>query len=153
MTLNCKIISRLSLLLGFGVASTACATPAYGVPSTDFSTRVTGSVVDAEGKPIAGIKVTPHPNGTASEKDCSATTDADGKYSTPVINLFSIRDFPVTATDTDGDLNGGDFGEQSVTVEISGKDFSGQTYQALGYAEKTADFTLQLNTGQDENER
>lgn len=143
---NSKIVSRLSLLLGFGLASTACATPAYGVPSVEFSAKITGSVADAEGNPIEGIVVTPYPNGATTAQGYSGVSDAEGRFSTPVLPLFSLRDLPVKAVDTDGEDNGGDFGERILTVSLSKDDFAGEDYTARGYAVKEANFSLQQKT-------
>ncbi len=95
-------------LVGFSAAPilTAC----YGTPYDDFDpdlayNSIEGYVVDTDMKPIKNIQI---------EAINVCRTDQNGHFLISGVSFYGK--VPLTATDIDGEANGGDFGTESVTV-------------------------------------
>ena len=94
-----KLLVRLFALFGMTLTCVAC----YGVMYTEFNPEfgASGRVVDDAGAPIEGI-----------EARCGGsvtTTDANGRF------YVRSKSPYIVLTDVDGEANGGEFEEKTVT--------------------------------------
>ncbi len=143
-----KIITGLLVLLGFGVTQVSCImygspqSDEYGSPHADF--EIKGRVTDVEGDPVGDIKI------VVSDLDADfqqvelaeGTTDANGDY-VVTGGWYGGLSLMVTATDIDGEANGGEFPSRMQGVEIEKYDYvGGDDSWYLGKVTKTADFIL-----------
>ncbi len=104
-----SIKNILLSLAGFSAAPmlTACYGVPYDEPMEPFDS-VEGFVVTTDMEPIEGIKV-------ETDGATSCLTDKEGHFL--LESSYNFYDAVlVTATDCDGEANGGDFGTQSVVV-------------------------------------
>ena len=100
-----KLLVRLFALFGMTLTCVAC----YGVMYTEFNPEfgASGRVVDDAGVPIEGIEARCGGNVTS--------TDAEGRF-------YVMIDSPyIVLTDVDGEANGGEFEERTITYNSSGK--------------------------------
>jgi hypothetical protein len=94
-----KLLTRLFALFGMTLTCVAC----YGVEYTEFNPEfgASGRVVDDAGTPIEGI-----------EARCGGSvtmTDANGRF------YVSSQSPYIVLTDVDGEANGGEFEEKSIS--------------------------------------
>lgn len=99
-----KLLVRLFALFGMTLTCVAC----YGVGYTEFNSEfgASGRVVDDAGTPIEGIE--------ARCGDIVTTTNADGRF------YVRSKSPYIVLTDVDGEANGGEFLEKSLTFNDSG---------------------------------
>jgi putative lipoprotein (rSAM/lipoprotein system) len=119
MKLNFKLINWLCAtiisLLGFS----ACKAEKeilyeYGSPYADY--KYMGTITDEEGNPIQGIKATliGSSNLVSGNEIAVFTTDKDGKFESEYYNERNTNIYKIDFTDTDGELNGGEFASTSI---------------------------------------
>lgn len=119
MKLNFKLINWLCAtiisLLGFS----ACKAEKeilyeYGSPYADY--KYMGTITDEEGNPIQGIKATliGSSNLVSGNEIAVFTTDKDGKFESEYYNERNTNIYKIDFTDTDGELNGGEFASASI---------------------------------------
>ena len=96
-----RVLTRLFALFGMTLTCVAC----YGVEYTEYreSFSASGRVVDSEGEPITGIKV--------SVANSHTATDESG--------WFFIRGYNtgIYFSDIDGEANGGNFKSRTITAK------------------------------------
>lgn len=87
----------------------------YGTPTADY--KAEGVVTDESGNPIEGIKVMvelqSYLNGSSETK--AVYSGDDGQFITPTYN--NQRILSLTATDIDGEENGGEFEERVINLQ------------------------------------
>lgn len=110
-------LAALLGLLGFdsciGGGDVPCE---YGTPQVEF--LVKGSVTDAEGHPLKGIKVTLRESyGVQLYGMDSVYTDRDGKFVTNTLKSISLDNKKIIFEDMDGPENGGEFANDSVDLD------------------------------------
>ncbi len=106
MTMKRLIYFLLGLL---GVTTTSCRVE-YGAPHVDF--RLTARVVDEQGTPIQGILVRGnygHFGANTGYSDYLGNIDAQGGYMSSCPDRLIFEDI-------DGELNGGEFEQQEVSL-------------------------------------
>ena len=119
MKLNFKLINWLCAtiisLLGFS----ACKAEKeilyeYGSPYADY--KYMGTITDEDGNPIQGIKATliGSSNLVSGNEIAVFTTDKDGKFESEYYNERNTNIYKIDLTDTDGELNGGEFASASI---------------------------------------
>ena len=119
MKLNFKLINWLCAtiisLLGFS----ACKAEKeilyeYGSPYADY--KYMGTITDEDGNPIQGIKATliGSSNLVSGNEIAVFTTDKDGKFESEYYNERNTNIYKIDFTDTDGELNGGEFASASI---------------------------------------
>lgn len=108
-----KIITKSLSILGFTLPVMGCVPVMYGSPSTTY--EVKGKVLDADGNPINGIKIvlTDDPYDIA-ESQSSENGDYRIRHTT-----FPTHRLHLTAEDIDGVKNGGEFETQTVELDFS----------------------------------
>ena len=87
----------------------------YGTPTADY--KAEGVVTDEDGNPIEGIKVRVELQSyinNSTEKKAVYSGD-DGQFITP--KYFNLEILSLTATDIDGDKNGGEFEEKVINLQ------------------------------------
>ncbi len=143
-TMKTKLLVRLLALLGFSAALPACegmGQDEYGCPWAEFSLK--GKVTDARNNPIPGIRV----EMSSKSGNAYVLTDIDGLY---VLDYGSVNrlvgGITVTAADTDGPDNGGDFESRTETLSITDDDYTGAGGWFQGKAEAKLDFMLEPKT-------
>lgn len=98
-----KILTRLFALGGISLTCVACYGTPYDVYKPHFA--ASGRVVDEQGEPIKGIRVSMNE---------ATTTNANGEFY--VQGTVSLVEF----TDVDGEDNGGTFQSRSIDLEEMG---------------------------------
>ena len=108
--------SAVIALLGFAGCSDDPSKMAdeYGSPYADY--KYMGTITDEEGNPIQGIKATlvGSSNVISGREIAVLTTDKDGKFESEYYNDGSTQIYRIDFTDTDGELNGGEFASASI---------------------------------------
>ena len=86
----------------------------YGSPHADY--KYMGTVTDKEGNPIEGIKVTlvGSSHKVSGPEVAVFTTNKDGKFESEYYNEMNTSIYKIDFTDTDGELNGGEFASTSI---------------------------------------
>lgn len=86
----------------------------YGSPHADY--KYMGTVTDKEGNPIEGIKVTlvGSSHKVSGPEVAVFTTNKDGKFESEYYNEMNTSIYKIDFTDTDGELNGGEFASASI---------------------------------------
>lgn len=114
-----RFIYWLLTLLGF--SSLAGCEPAlmYGSPSADY--EVKGKVLDADGDPIKGIKVSVSENQYHSQ----STQSLENGVFKVTIETIPFDKLKLTAQDIDGAENGGEFEEKTIELDFSKVKFEG----------------------------
>lgn len=122
----------------------------YGSPYAEFVLK--GSVTDTEGNALENIRVILKPYEGYPEANYTLRTNSAGRYEFDAMSVFPSIQMTVTAEDTDGTDNGGEFAPQDAVVELKSSDFTDGDGWYAGKAEKTVDFQLEeiANTGGDE---
>ena len=107
------IISAIISLLGF---STSSCYVMYGSPTADYQAE--GCVTDEDGKPIEGIRiqVTLEDDYTDDNEGFIVYSDSEGRFSTTKYKDWRIQS--LTATDIDGEKNGGEFETQEIKLTM-----------------------------------
>ena len=87
----------------------------YGSPYADY--KYMGTITDEEGNPIQGIKATLVGSSyKVSGREIQVmTTDKDGKFESEYYNSAGTSIYKIEFTDTDGELNGGEFASASIS--------------------------------------
>lgn len=122
----------------------------YGAPYADF--EIKGKVTDTGENVIKDIRVTVKPYEDAEYDMGTAATDADGGYVIEKSYWYGTEKLIVTAEDTDGPENGGEFQSQTKEEKITAEDYKGGSGWYDGKVTKTVDFTLEPKQEQTENE-
>ena len=152
-----SLCRKLLALLGVGAALNSCdifnfGACMYGCPSADY--KITGSVKDEMGNPIKGIAISQYqpagPNDDGSviydgwEGEAFATTAEDGTFDI-FQNMFPMTGMQLMFRDVDGTENGGDFEDQSVSVEFRQVEKSKDSwYEGVFEAKKPVDVVMKL---------
>ena len=110
------ILTAIISLLGFsGCSKEEEMLCMYGTPTADY--KAEGVVTDEDGNPIEGIKVRVELQSyinNSTEKKAVYSGD-DGQFITP--KYFNLEILSLTATDIDGDKNGGEFEEKVINLQ------------------------------------
>ena len=110
------ILTAIISLLGFsGCSKEEEMLCMYGTPTADY--KAEGVVTDEDGNPIEGIKVRVELQSyinNSPEKKAVYSGD-DGQFITP--KYFNLEILSLTATDIDGDKNGGEFEEKVINLQ------------------------------------
>jgi putative lipoprotein (rSAM/lipoprotein system) len=109
-----KIITKSLSILGFTIPMFGCDAPEmYGTPWADY--EVKGKVLDADGDPIKGIKV------SLIEDQYNSQSTQSLENGTFKVSLGTIPfdKLKLTAQDIDGAENGGEFEEQTIELDFS----------------------------------
>ena len=120
-----RLIYFLLAILGFGsisscseIDNTDDVVAEYGCPHTEF--KINARVVDSEGNPIKGIKVSVSgdPDFTYEELNSLTTkTDDKGELTESEFTGFSSTDpFTMRVEDIDGEANGGEFAVKDIEL-------------------------------------
>lgn len=96
----------------------------YGTPSADY--EIKGKVLDADGDPIKGIKITmKRDDNNPIPFDMAQGFSLDnGEYKLQT-KTFPLEEFILTAEDIDGAENGGEFEEKTVELDFSKIEYTG----------------------------
>jgi putative lipoprotein (rSAM/lipoprotein system) len=79
---------------------------------------ITGKISNSDGTPIPGIQVTVKDQ-NVNDKWPMVVTDSNGDYQFSTYQLSSSEDeITITATDTDGAENGGDFADAAQLLDV-----------------------------------
>ena len=110
------ILTAIISLLGFsGCSKEEEMLCMYGTPTADY--KAEGVVTDEDGNPIEGIKVRVELQSyinNSTEKKAVYSGD-DGQFITP--KYFNLEILSLTATDIDGDKNGGEFEDKTINLQ------------------------------------
>ena len=115
-----KIITKSLSILGFTIPMFGCDAPEmYGTPWADY--EVKGKVLDADGDPIKGIKV------SLIEDQYNSQSTQSLENGTFKVSLGTIPfdKLKLTAQDIDGAENGGEFEEKTVELDFSKIEYTG----------------------------
>ena len=104
------LFSAIITLLGF--TSTSCFTVAYGSPTSDYQAE--GRITDQEGYPIKGIEVKAKFSDGETSDTPAVYSDEDGTFITDKYRDRYI--VSLTATDIDGEKNGGEFETKEIDL-------------------------------------
>ncbi len=117
-----KIITKSLSILGFTIPMFGCDAPEmYGTPWADY--EVKGKVLDADGDPIKGIKV------SLIEDQYNSQSTQSLENGTFKVSLGTIPfdKLKLTAQDIDGAENGGEFEEKTVELDFSKIKYTGES--------------------------
>lgn len=117
-----KIITKSLSILGFTIPMFGCDAPVmYGTPWADY--EVEGKVLDADGDPIKGIKV------SLIEDQYNSQSTQSLENGTFKVSLGTIPfdKLKLTAQDIDGAENGGEFEEKTVELDFSKIKYTGES--------------------------
>lgn len=117
-----KIITKSLSILGFTIPMIGCNAPEmYGTPWADY--EVKGKVLDADGDPIKGIKV------SLIEDQYNSQSTQSLENGTFKVSLGTIPfdKLKLTAQDIDGAENGGEFEEKTVELDFSKIKYTGES--------------------------
>ena len=115
-----KIITKSLSILGFTIPMFGCDAPEmYGTPWADY--EVKGKVLDADGDPIKGIKV------SLIEDQYNSQSTQSLENGTFKVSLGTIpfNKLKLTAQDIDGAEKGADFEEKTVELDFSKIEYTG----------------------------
>lgn len=117
---NPSFLSRLCMALLSLLGFAACEEPMceYGCPTIDY--KISGTVTNAEGTPIEGIRVIVPEVKYDYERNCFVSdtvfTDAEGHYSTSEHTGYpTLAERGIFFDDVDGDAHGGSFAADSLS--------------------------------------
>ena len=105
-----KIITKSLSIIGFTLPVVGCVPVMYGSPSTTY--EVKGKVLDNKGNPINGIKIALQDDAT----DPNPYEIADYKIRN---TTFPRSKLYLSVEDIDGAENGGEFEEQTIELDFS----------------------------------
>ena len=116
------LLASVISLLGFSACSNGGGMMLmYGTPTFDY--QADGRVIDEEGKPIEGIQVKVTLSDEWSSKIDGTQVDGgviysgkDGSFMTK--KFANIKIYSLTATDVDGEKNGGEFETQEIKLTM-----------------------------------
>lgn len=113
-----KIITKSLSILGFTLPVVGCVPVMYGSPSTTY--EVKGKVLDNEGNPINGIKIALQDDATDPNPYEIAESQSleNGDY-TIRNTTFPTNKLYLSVEDIDGEANGGEFEEQTIELDFS----------------------------------
>lgn len=117
-----KIITKSLSILGFTIPMFGCDAPEmYGTPWADY--EVKGKVLDADGDPIKGIKV------SLIEDQYNSQSTQSLENGTFKVSLGTIPfdKLKLTAQDIDGAENGGEFEEKTLELDFSKVAYTGES--------------------------
>lgn len=113
-----KIITKSLSILGFTLPVVGCVPVMYGSPSTTY--EVKGKVLDNEGNPINGIKIALQDDATDPNPyeiaESQSLENGDYKISN---TTFPRSKLYLSVEDIDGAANGGEFEEQTIELDFS----------------------------------
>lgn len=113
-----KIITKSLSIIGFTLPVVGCVPVMYGSPSTTY--EVKGKVLDNEGNPINGIKIVLQDDATDPNPYEIAESQSleNGDYK--IRNTtFPTNKLYLSVEDVDGTANGGEFEEQTIELDFS----------------------------------
>ena len=113
-----KIITKSLSIIGFTLPVVGCVPVMYGSPSTTY--EVKGKVLDNEGNPINGIKIVLQDDATDPNPYEIAESQSleNGDYK--IRNTtFPRSKLYLSVEDVDGTANGGEFEEQTIELDFS----------------------------------
>ncbi len=117
-----KFLSKSLSILGFSIPMFGCDVPdMYGTPWADY--EVKGKVLNADGDPIKGIKVS-----LIEDQYNSQSTQSleNGEFKVK-LGAIPFDKLQLTAQDIDGTENGGEFEEKTVELDFSKVGFEGDS--------------------------
>lgn len=139
-----KIITKSLSILGFTIPMFGCDAPVmYGTPWADY--EVKGKVLDADGDPIKGIKV------SLIEDQYNSQSTQSLENGTFKVSLGTIPfdKLKLTAQDIDGAENGGEFEEKTVELDFSKIEYTGDK-DAWYWGKKSLEQDIVLEEKSDE---
>lgn len=113
-----KIITKSLSIIGFTLPVVGCVPLMYGSPSTTY--EVKGKVLDNKGNPINGIKIALQDDATDPNPYQIAESQSleNGDYK--IRNTISPQSkLYLSVEDIDGAENGGEFEEQTIELDFS----------------------------------
>lgn len=113
-----KIITKSLSIIGFTLPVVGCVPVMYGSPSTTY--EVKGKVLDNKGNPINGIKIALQDDATDPNPYEIAESQSleNGDYK--IRNtIFPRSKLYLSVEDIDGAENGGEFEEQTIELDFS----------------------------------
>ena len=113
-----KIITKSLSIIGFTLPVVGCVPVMYGSPSTTY--EVKGKVLDNKGNPINGIKIALQDDATDPNPYQIAESQSleNGDYK--IRNtIFPRSKLYLSVEDIDGAENGGEFEEQTIELDFS----------------------------------
>ncbi|MBQ5679352.1 MAG: radical SAM-associated putative lipoprotein [Rikenellaceae bacterium] len=113
-----KIITKSLSIIGFTLPVMGCVPVMYGSPSTTY--EVKGKVLDNKGNPINGIKIALEDDATDPNPYQIAESQSleNGDYK--IRNtIFPRSKLYLSVEDIDGAENGGEFEEQTIELDFS----------------------------------
>lgn len=116
-----KVITKSLSILGFTIPMFGCDAPEmYGTPWADY--EVKGKVLDADGDPIKGIKV------SLIEDQYNSQSTQSLENGTFKVSLGTIPfdKLKLTAQDIDGADNGGEFEDKTLELDFSKVAYTGE---------------------------
>lgn len=118
-----KIITKSLSILGFTIPMFGCDVPdMYGTPSADY--EVKGKVLDADGDPIKGIKVSLMEDPVYNSVSTHSIENGEFKVCLRTIPFDKVQ---LTAQDIDGAENGGEFEEKTLELDFSKVAYTGES--------------------------
>lgn len=113
-----KIITKSLSIIGFTLPVVGCVPVMYGSPSTTY--EVKGKVLDNKGNPINGIKIVLQDDATDPNPYEIAESQSleNGDY-TIRNTTFPRSKLYLSVEDVDGTANGGEFEEQTIELDFS----------------------------------
>lgn len=120
-----KAIAKSLSILGFTIPIFGCDVPdMYGTPSATY--EVKGKVLDADGDPIKGIKITMKDDATAPNPynivESQSLENGDYTISGRVMPTDKLY---LSVEDIDGIGNGGDFESRMIELDFSKVEYTG----------------------------
>ncbi len=117
-----KIITKSLPILGFTIPMFGCDAPEmYGTPWADY--EVKGKVLDADGDPIKGIKVSL----IEDQYNSQSTQSLENGTFKVCLGTIPFDKLKLTAQDIDGAENGGEFEEKTVELDFSKIKYMGES--------------------------
>lgn len=113
-----KIITKSLSIIGFTLPVVGCVPIMYGSPSTTY--EVKGKVLDNKGNPINGIKIALQDDATDPNPYEIAESQSleNGDYTIRNTTLPRSKLY-LSVEDIDGAANGGEFEEQTIELDFS----------------------------------
>lgn len=113
-----KIITKSLSILGFTLPVMGCVPVMYGSPSATY--EVKGKVLDNEGNPINGIKIVLQDDATDPNPyeiaESQSLENGDYKIRNTILPRSKLY---LSVEDIDGTENGGEFEEQTIELDFS----------------------------------
>lgn len=117
-----KIITKSLSILGFTIPMFGCDVPdMYGTPWADY--EVKGKVLDADGEPIKGVKVSLIENQYYSQ----STQSLENGVFKVSLQTIPFEHLQLTAEDVDGAENGGEFEDKTIELDFSKIKYTGDS--------------------------